>query len=192
MAAAEPSATDGDDPFAILGIEPSAWLEEAMVRDVYQELARRWHPDVEGGDAAMFGRLGEAMRTLVSVPGRLRCLLERAGKDAGDGMLVPPEDLMGLFTRAAAVLEPWMELQRRVNAPGPALVKAMLEKQRLELLGEVQAVQAELESRWKRLEEALRNWDSQAGEDWEALRALQVEALFLDRWRRKLAAAVFG
>jgi len=188
----KPSETGGGDAFEVMGLEARAWLEESVVRGAYHGLAMRMHPDVAGGDAGRFARLSVALQELLSIPARLRCLLARAGREVDGGMLVPPEELMDFFQRAAGVLEPWQALGDQLEESAPALVKALLEKRRLEMLGLLQEVQAELEERWRGLEEGLRRWDAVEEKDWEALRALQVESLFLDRWRRKLGAAVFG
>lgn len=45
-------------PHEVLGIPPNATREAA--REAYRALARRWHPDREGGDAAVFAEVSEA------------------------------------------------------------------------------------------------------------------------------------
>lgn len=54
--------TEQHDPYAILGVEPTA--DSRAVRTAYRSLARRYHPDIPGGSAARMSALNAAWSIL--------------------------------------------------------------------------------------------------------------------------------
>jgi hypothetical protein len=55
-------AAQPDDPFAILGLDPSASIAEVYA--ARRDLARRWHPDL-GGDVQQMAKINDAVRRCV-------------------------------------------------------------------------------------------------------------------------------
>ena len=73
------------DPHAVLGLDPSASIEEAT--RAYRELAKRWHPDRAGEDgAARMIELNVALELLRSTqrPGSRLTVRPAASKQPGD------------------------------------------------------------------------------------------------------------
>ena len=67
------------DPYKVLGVSPSATDEE--IKDAYRKLAKKYHPDLNPGNAeaeAKFKEAGEAYEVLSDADKRARydhCLL---------------------------------------------------------------------------------------------------------------------
>jgi hypothetical protein len=109
--------------YDVLGVEPSA--SAAQLRDAYVALARRHHPDVDGGDAAQMRAVNAAWATLGDPARRAsydRALAgwpagastaPRASSDADEGfdlhdLLADLEDDTPIG--GTVVLPPWMRL----------------------------------------------------------------------------------
>lgn len=64
--------------FAVLGISPDASSDE--VKDAYRRLAKRYHPDHEGGDSCTFRRVQEAYHALADPEQRRQYRHEGSGE----------------------------------------------------------------------------------------------------------------
>lgn len=64
--------------YAILGISPDASTRE--IKNAYRRLAKRYHPDHEGGDSRKFRDLQEAYSVLADAEKRRRYEQQRSGQ----------------------------------------------------------------------------------------------------------------
>lgn len=191
------------DPFSLLGLEPTAALDPAVVRQVFQERAAAVHPD-HGADAedraertALFASLNEAQRCLSSTPQRLRVLLqvrypELAASHAGAAM---DGAFMELFGAVGAALEKAKAVQSRRAGLVSALARAMLMADEtvaadavMAALGAVNEAMGELERSLPALDETMRSGEACGPQ----LKAAAARAGFLEKWQAQLRAAHAG
>lgn len=64
--------------YAILGISPDASTRE--IKNAYRRLAKRYHPDHEGGDSSKFRDIQEAYSVLADADKRSRYEQQRSGQ----------------------------------------------------------------------------------------------------------------
>jgi hypothetical protein len=110
-----------DDYYALLGIGPSATLAE--IKKAYRKLARRHHPDMNGGDpdaAARFKLITEAYEVLCD-PAQLRNYDCNHPPKAGTQLAAPGHDSEAV-SRVLRVLEDTWQAIRIIHPQVPAVV----------------------------------------------------------------------
>lgn len=143
-----------DDPFAILGLEPTFDLDPAEVERSYLSRVASGHPDL-GGDGPEAGddtaRLNHARRTLLDPEARASALLTHLGHPAGDvslpeGFLLEIMDARMEYEQAAAEgdrhqLEHWQRWARERRHEAIGQVAGLFRRHRAtgepEVLGEI-------------------------------------------------------
>lgn len=69
-----PTSSSAPSPYSVLGLDPSA--PDEVVELVYRHLAKRFHPDIPGGNAEAMARINRAyeeiMREKKGRPGQMR------------------------------------------------------------------------------------------------------------------------
>lgn len=109
MNAVSPQQPQHQDPFEILGLEPSFRLEPKLLEKRHRDLSRALHPDRYAGRPALERRralnqaigVNEAFRVLRDPVRRASALLERYGvetsEQAPNSTAMPPEFLMEMM-----------------------------------------------------------------------------------------------
>lgn len=133
------------DAYAILGLGRKLVIDADMIRDAFQETARRAHPDA-GGRREDFEMVEQASALLLEPGRRLGHWLELG---AIEGSLRGPvaDEVMEIFTEVGPVLQTTDELLRERERTTSMLAKALLEPR-------VMAARETLEQLQERLEEA--------------------------------------
>ena len=101
------------DPYAELEIDSSkggAAVEEKTIKKQYRDLARKYHPDKQGGDEEMFKKLAKAYETLMNARGHNVTLFD-VWADADDETLTQLEAL-----RKASLNGRCADVQRLLNS----------------------------------------------------------------------------
>ena len=101
------------DHFATLGLQRSAALDEALVRERFHELSRDAHPDADAGDEVAFAAINEAQRVLRSPGARLRHLLELEFGCKPEATGAMSEVLMDLFAQVGGARRQQADPQAR-------------------------------------------------------------------------------
>ena len=171
------------DHFAALGLERSAALDEALVRERFHEMSRGAHPDAEGGDEVAFAAINEAQRVLRSPAARLRHLLDLAGGDGLAGGGVMSDDLMVLFELVASALEGADDVITKRRAATTALSKALLSPQELAAQQTLMGAGGRLRARRQEIEDSL----AEIGVgDRASLTGACHELAFLEKWQQQV------
>ncbi len=172
------------DAFAVLGVERRPWIDPEVLRRAYQERARTWHPDRDGGEAEKFRTLGEAYELVRDVASRLRAL---AGDGESAGTEVTDADL---FMRVGSGLQASRAVLAKREAARGVLERALLAGEVKGGLDELEALRAAVAERIAAAELELRATDGR----WPEVRAVELSGLArrfdrLTSWRREVGAA---
>lgn len=191
------------DAFALLGLPRRAALSAEEIRRAFQQAGAAQHPDAADDDAARvertaaFTALNEAHTTLLSLPRRLRHLLELehpqlAAQKSG---AVLDDRMMALFSLTGSAVQRAAEIQARKQKASSALAKAMLAGPEMQAQEALEAATQEVEAARAALEEELTALDTAraAGSDTgTALQSCAARAGFLEKWHAQLRAAFAG
>lgn len=191
------------DAFALLGLPRQAAIDPDDVRAAFQKAAAAQHPDhateaAEKQDrTARLTALNEAQAVLVSVPRRLRHLLELSGESAADPRTPEPIDdaLLTLFSMAGSAVHAASEVQTKMASTTSALARAMLTAEEMRAQEALTAASGQLSRAHDQLEDELTAIDA-AAERGEAIgsemRTAAHRAAFLEKWQAQVRAAFAG
>ncbi len=174
-----------EDCFAELGLERRlAWTEEEL-RERYDARCREAHPDA-GGDSEQFQRLRGAYAQLRSPGRRLRCWLElECGELAPGGEM--EEALGGLFAELGPLFQRSEELARREAEARSLLMRSLVEREAMELMGGLEEAGKRIGDRIEELRERFAEFDRRgAGACREEAEATARSLLFLEKWEQQL------
>ena len=171
------------DHFATLGLERSAALDEAFVRERFHEMSREAHPDAEDGDESRFAAINEAQRVLSSPAARLRHLLELeyGGKVESTGAM--SAQLMDLFSDVGSALSQADALISKRQAATTAVSKALLAGEEVSVQQALMGAGGQLMGRRQEIEAGLGGIGLS---DRGKLVATAHELAFLEKWQRQV------
>lgn len=161
--------------FAQFEIEPSPWVDEALLKTRFKELAARCHPDL-GGDKESFEKLNKAYLLLGSPAQTLRHYLEVMGMEYDPRGTVGNE-LMDLFMQVGGLVQEADGFIRKKQAASSVLAKALLEGQSMELQENIAACIDTVEQAELRQKEAIGKQD---------MAQIARNLAFLEKWRVQL------
>jgi len=189
--------------FARLGLPRKAALSAEEIRSAFQQAGAALHPDAatDGADrlqrTAAFTALNDAHSILLSLPRRLRHLLEleysdlavqKTGAVLGDRM-------MALFSITGSAVQRATAVQTKKQSAGSALAKAMLASEEMQAQESLEAATQEIEAARSTLEAELASLDDARAAGiptGQALQSCAARAGFLEKWHAQLRAAFAG
>jgi len=194
------------DYFALLQTPRRPWVDGEKLKENFQSLATRVHPDrLHGADdstrqnaARQYAELNEAYLCLRESKSRLQHLLRlERGSKPGDTNLLP-ESLMQLFSQVGPLLREADLLLKEKGLAGSAVQRALITANSLPCMERISAMQDELNKQKDRLDAELHSIDADwvargQGTDEHSSLLAQCERLyhhlgFLDRWITQLRA----
>lgn len=177
------------DYFKLLGLQPSAHLDEEALQNAYLQATRIAHPDQAGGDGDLSAELNAALETLRSPVTRLKHLIEKHSQTSWRA--IPLEaDLMALFEKLGPLLQRSSAFISRKQAATTALARALLSNEEMQLREALEALNEDIEQQWQQLEAhlpicdtRLQNADSGV---WSDVQAIQAKFAYLTKWRTQI------
>jgi hypothetical protein len=166
------------NPFFILGISPSPWVDPVELEARYDALCR------EAATTSVIDTqaLHQARTELARPSRRLHHLLEFLGREKQRGSVIEP-DLLALFQEMGPLMAAADDGSRKLATAQSELAKAilfpkiiLLQKQLTSLRENLDSLLAELDSQLQLL--ALGPWQEQG----DRLQQLQTRAGFLEKW----------
>lgn len=182
------------DHFAVLHLPRCAALDPDVVRQAFQNLAAKAHPDHAAAEgrtaaAAAFQALNAAQTVLANTASRLLHLAELVGGERPRGGVLGG-DLLGLFARIGPALQVADSVLHDVDAAQSALARALHAPRRMAVDETLAGVGADLAALRHALEEKLPVLDAALSADpanaLPQLAGLAQEAAFLTRWEAQL------
>lgn len=185
------------DHFAALHQPRRPWLDVHALKDHFHKVSATCHPDVPGsGDAVRFAEVNAAHSALRDTVWRLRHLLELEAPEKLGGMQAVPSEFSDLFMRLADVRQAIQAFQKKENAAGTGLARALLAEERLALWERITALKAELDEVRDVSLSLLRTldaeWDAPPSDATDRLAALHQRFSYLSKWRAQLGESLFN
>lgn len=191
------------DAFARLGLPRKAALSAEEIRRAFQQAGAALHPDAATDEAdrlqrtAAFTALNDAHSTLLSLPRRLRHLLELEYSDLAVQKTgaVLDDRMMALFSLTGSAVQRATAVQAKKQSAGSALAKAMLASGEMQAQEALEAATQEIEAARGTLEAELASLDNARAAGiptGQALQSCAARAGFLEKWHAQLRAAFAG
>lgn len=168
------------DAFEQLGVRRTLIISHDQIQAAFRKQGKVVHPDA-GGTTADFEQLEAAKSIVGSAARRLEHWLNLRGK-AGSLRGEVSDDLMTLFTAIGPVLQRADQLLREREAATTSLGKALLERQVLEVRGELEEIQAQLGGLEDQLEANFAQIEAGAVDGWKVAR----ELAFVEKWKSQV------
>jgi curved DNA-binding protein CbpA len=183
------------DAFTLLGLPPSAALDEETLQAAYLQATREAHPDQAGGDTALSAELNAAVQTLKSPVTRLKHLLDHYSNTPWRAIPLDA-DLMSLFEKLGPLLQTSAALLKKKQASTSALSKALLASEEMRLREALEDLGYNLDEKWQEIEAQLNIHNlliAQADTSvWPELQTLQAKLAYLAKWRTQIRETLLG
>ena len=171
------------DAFAVLDFPRAPWVDAEVLKERFHRLSAVRHPDAPGGSDAAFSELNTAWQTLREPTNCLRHFLHLTAPDALATANETPADLGDLFMEIAGLKHAAQQfLAAREKAASP-LARALVEPQRLVLLGRTELVEAQVAGRFDDEIATIRTGEASSAH----LAAVLGRLTFVANWRHQLA-----
>ena len=179
------------DHYETLGLPRRLVLAEEELRAAYGEHRRAVHPDA-GGGTEEFRKLQEAYATLKRPARRLRHWLElENGKFEPGGAI--PDEVTNLFPEIGRLMEQVAGLGRQKAAAKTAVAKAMVEREGVQALAEVERLQGEVERLHREFSDCFGEIEADGASQCRIEAGMLARGLaFLEKWEDELRDAGFG
>ncbi|MBB5040002.1 hypothetical protein [Prosthecobacter dejongeii] len=183
------------DAFALLGLSPSAALNEELLQSAYLNATRSAHPDQYGGDATLSADLNAALETLKSPVTRLKHLIEQHSDTPWRAVPLDAA-LMSLFEKVGPLLQSVQVFLKKKQTATTALSKALLAGEEMRLREALEELGSQIENAWLQMESQLGPYDARiaSGDEhvWPELQAVQARLAYLSKWRAQIREALLG
>ncbi len=183
------------DAFALLGLPPSAALDEECLQSAYLKATRSAHPDQTGGDATLSADLNAALETLKSPVTRLKHLIQQHSDTPWRAVPLDAA-LMSLFEKVGPLLQAAQSFLKKKQTATTALSKALLAGEEMRLREALEELGLQIEDAWQQMEAQLGTYDVRiaTGDDsvWHELQAVQARLAYLSKWRAQIREALLG
>lgn len=166
------------DLFTVMELPRAAWLDAEVLKERFHRLSAVRHPDAPGGSGAAFALLNEAWLTLREPVSRLRHFLLLTDPESLAAHHQTPAELGDLFMDIAAATHTGQHVASAREKAASPLARALLEPQRLALLGKVKAIEARLRPAIEEAHATIRADDE--------LAATLHRLTFLSHWLRQI------
>ncbi|HYF33970.1 MAG TPA: hypothetical protein VD994_01660 [Prosthecobacter sp.] len=181
--------------FELLGLLPSAALDEETLQCAYLAATRTAHPDQQGGDAVVAAKLNAAVETLKSPVTRLRHLIETESETPWRTIPLD-QSMMGLFEKLAPLLQQTAGFLKKKQASTSALTRALLASEEMRLREALETLNEQVEVHWQELERQLARFDDRVASGdpsvWNDLQAVQARFAYLAKWRAQIRELLLG
>lgn len=167
------------NPFGTFSLAPSLTLDLDKLREVYQDLAAKNHPD-NNGDKAQFDEINKAYATLQAPSKRLKAYMDVYAIEH-DSRGAVSNDLMDLFMQVGSLVQEADSFIRKKSAAASALAKALLEGQSMDLQDKLSELIASIESSQSRITELLDSATPHSD-----LPQIARNLAFLEKWQAQL------
>lgn len=173
------------DHFATLGLPRQPWLEDAAVKEAFQRLSARHHPDATGGSEQAFSELNTAWQTLRDPAPCLRHWLELTSPET---LQTPasPSELGDLFMEVASAIQSAERLRTKRTAATTPLARALLEPERISARQSLESAREKLTSAQDNILSELRTGSADAAQ----LGLLHHRLVFLGKWSAQVREAL--
>ena len=171
------------DYFAVMEVPRAPWLDGDELKERFHRLGAVRHPDAPGGSAAEFSTLNEAWQTLRDPVSRLRHFLQLTEPESLPTSNQAPAELGDLFMAVAMLKQSCQQLSASREKAASPIARALVEPQRLGLLGTLEAVHGRVRQAVQECNAGIRCQASTAKELAGSLGRLT----FLSNWDRQLA-----
>ena len=184
------------DYFAVLQQPRRPWLDPEKLKQEYQQLTLRAHPDrAQTGQPSLdFATVNDAYRTLASPKRRLQHLLALVPGPAPASSSVPNE-MTQLFMQTAELIEETDRLLGQAAATGSHLSKALLKPRLSRAKEKIEAALDQLnrlhEQALSQLQELDRSWEEKSELLRDELGELAQRFTYLERWIDQLRERQF-
>lgn len=175
------------DYFAEFGLARYAWINEEALKTNYHALLSEIHPDKAHGDSSRAALLNNGRRILENHASRLRHLAQLIAPDFQPAGKVSPD--WALFSRIGTAGQLAMETARKKSNAKTPLMHAVLLKESMARIAELETLTAEIEKLATDLKERTRSLDN-GSFDPSVLWGISEEWTFLDRGRESIKDAL--